>query len=80
MRRNMAFWLAVGGLLVATAKAEDKPMPTPAEQQATAAIKKLGGLVLEIAQNDSRLDVAFFNVNGYIAVILFFSVLGGRLV
>ena len=27
----------------------------------------------------SRLDIAFFNVNGYIAVILFFSVLGGRL-
>ncbi len=27
----------------------------------------------------SRLDVAFFNVNGYIAVILFFSVLAGRL-
>ena len=28
----------------------------------------------------SRLDVAFFNVNGYIAVILFFAVLVGRLV
>lgn len=28
----------------------------------------------------SRLDVAFFNVNGYIAVILFLSVLAGRLV
>ena len=27
----------------------------------------------------SRLDVAFFNVNGYISVILFLSVLGGRL-
>jgi len=27
----------------------------------------------------SRLDVAFFNVNGYIAVILFAAVLGGRL-
>jgi len=27
----------------------------------------------------SRLDVAFFSVNGYIAVILFFAVLGGRL-
>jgi 4-hydroxybenzoate polyprenyltransferase len=27
----------------------------------------------------SRLDIAFFNVNGYIAVILFFSVIGGRL-
>jgi 4-hydroxybenzoate polyprenyltransferase len=26
----------------------------------------------------SRLDVAFFNVNGYIAVILFFAVIGGR--
>ena len=25
----------------------------------------------------SRLDVAFFNVNGYIAVILFAAVLGG---
>jgi 4-hydroxybenzoate polyprenyltransferase len=27
----------------------------------------------------SRLDLAFFNVNGYIALILFLSVLGGRL-
>jgi 4-hydroxybenzoate polyprenyltransferase len=27
----------------------------------------------------SRLDIAFFNVNGYIAVILFFAVLAGRL-
>jgi 4-hydroxybenzoate polyprenyltransferase len=28
----------------------------------------------------SRLDIAFFNVNGYIAIILFFAVLGGRIV
>jgi 4-hydroxybenzoate polyprenyltransferase len=28
----------------------------------------------------SRLDVAFFNVNGYIALILFAAVLGGRLI
>ncbi|MGH7373650.1 MAG: UbiA-like polyprenyltransferase [Candidatus Rokuibacteriota bacterium] len=27
----------------------------------------------------SKLDVAFFNVNGYISVILFFAVIGGRL-
>jgi 4-hydroxybenzoate polyprenyltransferase len=27
----------------------------------------------------SRLDVAFFNVNGYIAVILFLAVVAGRL-
>ena len=33
-----------------------------------------------VSANDlSRLDIAFFNVNGYIAVILFLSVLGGRL-
>jgi 4-hydroxybenzoate polyprenyltransferase len=32
-----------------------------------------------VSPNDlSRLDVAFFNVNGYIAVILFAAVLGGR--
>ncbi len=32
-----------------------------------------------VAPDDlSRLDVAFFNVNGYIAVILFFAVVGGR--
>jgi len=27
----------------------------------------------------SKLDIAFFNVNGYISVILFFAVIGGRL-
>ncbi len=27
----------------------------------------------------SRLDIAFFNVNGYIAIILFAAVVGGRL-
>ena len=33
-----------------------------------------------VSPNDlSRLDVAFFNVNGYIALILFAAVLGGRL-
>jgi hypothetical protein len=37
--------------------AQDKPAPTPAETEAIAALKKLGGLVLEIAQNDPRLDI-----------------------
>jgi 4-hydroxybenzoate polyprenyltransferase len=32
-----------------------------------------------VAPDDlSRLDLAFFNINGYIAVILFFAVVGGR--
>jgi 4-hydroxybenzoate polyprenyltransferase len=31
------------------------------------------------ARDLSKLDIAFFNVNGYISVILFFAVIGGRL-
>jgi len=45
--------------LLAQDKPAEKPMPTEAEKQAVAQIKKIGGLVLEIAQNDPRLDVAF---------------------
>src|SRR6266542_1996753 len=45
--------------LMAQDKPAEKPMPTEAEKQAIAQIKKIGGLVLEIAQNDPRLDVAF---------------------
>ncbi|OYW21991.1 MAG: hypothetical protein B7Z55_05165, partial [Planctomycetales bacterium 12-60-4] len=47
---------AIGGMAIAE---DAKPARTAAEEQAIAAIKKLGGLVLEIAQNDPRLDVAF---------------------
>ena len=46
-------WAATG------VSAEEKPMPTEAEAAAIAEIKKLGGNVMEIAQNDARLDVAF---------------------
>ncbi len=53
-------------ILAGMAGAEDKPMPTEAEKQATAAIKKLGGQVLELAQNDARLDVAFHLADGKI--------------
>jgi len=38
--------------------AQDAPKYTPAEEQAIASLKKLGGLVLEIAQNDPRLDIS----------------------
>lgn len=59
MRRQFG-WMALGlGLFVQTGIAQEKPMPTEAEKAAIAEIKKLGGNVLEIAQNDSRLDVAF---------------------
>jgi len=46
-------------LIVGPGLAQEKPVPTDAEKAAMAEIKKLGGNVMEIAQNDARLDVAF---------------------
>jgi Leucine rich repeat len=54
--------LAVAGPLQAQ---EDKPQArTPAEQAAIAKVRELGGQVLEIAQNDPRLDVAYHLADG----------------
>lgn len=66
--RTMLSMLAGWSVLVLAgmAGAQEKPMPTEAEKQATAAIKKLGGQVLELAQNDARLDVAFHLADGKI--------------
>lgn len=58
-RRDFGLAVIGLGLLAHGLSAEDKPQPTEAEKQAIAAIKKLGGNVMEIAQNDARLDVAF---------------------
>lgn len=60
MQRVMWFGsLAIWCVLVGNGVAQEPPKPTPEEQQAMAAIRKVGGLVLQIAQNDPRLDVAF---------------------
>jgi Leucine Rich Repeat (LRR) protein len=52
------------------AAAQDKPKetlkPTQAELDAIAAVKKAGGAVLQVAQNDARLDVAFHLADGKI--------------
>ncbi len=66
--RTMFAMIAGGSLFLLTGMlaADDKPMPTEAEKNATAAIKKLGGQVLELAQNDNRLDVAFHLADGKI--------------
>lgn len=58
-RRDLGLAILGVGLAAHGLSAEDKTPPTDAEKQAMADIKKLGGNVLEIAQNDSRLDVAF---------------------
>ena len=52
-------WVVGFGVVVQGLSAQEKPAPTEAEKAAMAEIKKLGGNVLEIAQNDPRLDVAF---------------------
>ncbi|GIT30123.1 MAG: hypothetical protein Ct9H300mP1_21690 [Planctomycetaceae bacterium] len=53
-----------------TEKKEEKAPPkvvlSAAEKAAVAAIKKLGGSVLEVAQNDGRLDVAYHLADGKI--------------
>ena len=79
MRSLIAFLtltLLVGGPLGAMAqedkkaekkeKAPPKVVLTAAEKAAVAAIKKFGGSVLEVAQNDGRLDVAYHLADGKI--------------
>ncbi|MFM9962787.1 MAG: hypothetical protein ACKV2Q_16375 [Planctomycetaceae bacterium] len=47
-------------------KPKDAPKATPAELDAIAAVKKAGGAVLQVAQNDNRLDIAFHLADGKI--------------
>ncbi len=47
-------------------KPKESPKPTQAELDAIAAVKKAGGAVLQVAQNDARLDVAFHLADGKI--------------
>lgn len=54
--------LVCGSALIA----EEKAPPTEAEKAAMAEIRKSGGQVIELAQNDARLDVAFHLADGKI--------------
>lgn len=47
-------------------KPKEAPKATPAELEAVAAVKKAGGAVMQVAQNDSRLDVTFHLADGKI--------------
>jgi hypothetical protein len=57
--------LALGLLmtLLAGSPAQDKAQRSPAEQAAIAKIQKLGGLVMELAQNDSHLEVTYLQTD-----------------
>jgi len=68
MIRRLSFWAVLGFFVFAAGvvTADDKPVPTEAEKAAIADIRKSGGQVMELAQNDSRLDVAFHLADGKI--------------
>jgi hypothetical protein len=71
MHRLRSFVLGSLVLVVAfAALAQEKEAPktarSPAEEKAIARIRQLGGLALEVAQNDPRLDVSYQQVDGKI--------------
>src|ERR1044071_6586933 len=47
-------------------KPKEAPKATQAELDAVAAVKKAGGSVLQVAQNDNRVDVTFHLADGKI--------------
>lgn len=49
---------------LARAQAPNPAAPTEAEKQAVAKIRQLGGLALELAQNDSHIEVIYLQTDG----------------
>jgi hypothetical protein len=68
MIHRVGIGVTLGAFLLAATctSAEEKAAPTEAEKAAIAQIRKSGGQVMELAQNDSRLDVAFHLADGKI--------------
>lgn len=69
LMHRLSFILTLfAALSSSTLRAEDKPKeapkPTQAELDATAAIKKAGGSVTQLAQDDNRWDVSFHLAEG----------------
>lgn len=66
---RLLFALAAGLAVAGAVDAQESNTPgerSPAEQAAIAKVRESGGQVLEIAQNDPRLDVAFHLADGEI--------------
>ncbi|HEV8061516.1 MAG TPA: hypothetical protein VGP68_16675 [Gemmataceae bacterium] len=61
-------WLVLAGSFAVLAQEKEAPKAqhSPAEEKAIARIRQLGGLALEVAQNDPRLDVSYQQVDGKI--------------
>lgn len=66
MIRAVGLCLMMSGIFVSIGFSQEKPAPTDAEKAAMAEIRKVGGQVMELAQNDARLDVAYHLADGKI--------------
>ena len=66
MIRTVGLCLVMSGVFASIASSQEKTPPTDAEKAAMAEIRKAGGQVMELAQNDARLDVAFHLADGKI--------------
>jgi Leucine-rich repeat (LRR) protein len=64
--RTMIFSVAIFGGLLAQAPAQVQAQDAEAEKKAIAKIRETGALVLEIAQNDNRLDVSYITAQAKI--------------
>jgi len=66
MIRTVGLCLVMSSFVGSMAYSEEKAPPTEAEKSAMAEIRKAGGQVMELAQNDARLDVAYHLADGKI--------------
>lgn len=66
MKRHFIAVLCAMALVGTTHADEKKGERTAAEKQAIAKIRKMGGLALEVAQNDPHLVVSFLSIDGKI--------------
>lgn len=66
MIRQLSIVTVLGIVCLGMVSAAEKAARSEAETAAIAAIRKSGGQVMELAQNDSRLDVAFHLADGKI--------------
>jgi hypothetical protein len=84
MHKTLALTAAVVLLTagLARAQAPNPPAPTEAEKQAVAKIRQLGGLALDLAQNDNHLEVIYLQTDGKFsdAYLVPLESLKGRLV
>ena len=66
MLRSLVAVLSASCLIGSIVSAADKVPLTEAQTAAIAQIRKSGGQVMELAQNDARLDIAFHLADGKI--------------